>query len=109
MVSYNRHMGPTNSPLRPSGRGTLLNIRVRPGSSRSGVVDVREGRLVVAVHSPPEGGKANREALKLLGAMLGVAVSRLELVRGASSRDKTVLLKGMSVADAESRLEVLKY
>lgn len=107
-MPYNRRMGPANYTLRPCEAGTLLDIRVRPGSARSGAVGVREGRLVLAVHSPPEGGKANREALKLLGAVLGVAASRLELVRGTSSRDKTVLIKGMSVADVESRLRLLK-
>ncbi|MDI6872958.1 MAG: DUF167 domain-containing protein [Actinomycetota bacterium] len=93
-----------DSPLRPSKRGALLDLRVRPGSSRSGAVEVREGRLVLAVHAAPEAGKANREALKILSGMLGVAASELELVRGASSRNKTVLLKGMTLEEAEIRL-----
>lgn len=79
-------------------------MRVRPGSSRSGPVEVREGRLVLALHAPPEKGKANREALQLLSRMLGKAVSEMELVRGAASRNKTILVRGISPQEAKARL-----
>lgn len=79
-------------------------MRVRPGSSRSGPVEVREGRLVLSLHAPPEKGKANREALRLLARMLGKAVSEMELVRGATSRNKTVLVRGISLEEVEARL-----
>ena len=36
----------------------------------------------------PEDGKANAAVIKLLAKALGVAKSRLVLVRGATSRDK---------------------
>lgn len=97
-------MAETLYNLRPVEGGTLLDIRIRPRSSRRGAVEVREGKLVLSVHAPPEGGKANREALRLLSQMLGAPPSTLEIVRGASSRDKTVLLKGMDPTEAERTL-----
>ncbi len=101
---YNRPMEEGSTPLRTSKHGVLVELRVRPGSSRGGMAGMREGRLLVAVHAPPEGGRANREALKTLAEVLGVPTSALELVRGASSRDKTVLLRGMDLAEVEVRL-----
>lgn len=92
------------SPLRPCDDGVLIELRVRPGSSRSGPLEVREGRLVLALHATPERGKANREALRLLAKMLGKAVSELELIRGTASRNKTVLVRGISTQEVEARL-----
>ena len=42
----------------------------------------------VTVTVVPEDGKANAAVIKLLAKALGVAKSRLVLVRGATSRDK---------------------
>jgi len=40
------------------------------------------------VTAAPEGGEANRAVVVLLAEAFGVAPSRIELVRGAASRDK---------------------
>lgn len=82
----------------------LLEVRVKPGSSRSGPVEVREGKLVLRVHAAPEGGKANREVLKVLSRLMRIPPSQMEMVRGSSSRDKTILLRGVTLEEAEGRL-----
>ena len=46
------------------------------------------GVLRVRVTAAPEGGEANRAVIALLAEVFGVAPSRVELVRGATSRDK---------------------
>lgn len=62
-----------------------MHVWVVPGSSRSGVAGIHGDKLKLRVASPPEGGRANREAKEMLESMLGVDV---ELVRGMSSRHK---------------------
>lgn len=42
----------------------------------------------IAVHEPPEEGRATAAVAEALAHALGVAKGRLELVRGAASRDK---------------------
>ena len=42
------------------------------------------------VRAKPDDGKANRAVLELLADALGVGVSRLDLLRGATGRDKLV-------------------
>jgi uncharacterized protein YggU (UPF0235/DUF167 family) len=47
-----------------------------------------DGVFRVRVTAAPEGGEANRAVIALLAEALGVAPSRIALVRGAASRDK---------------------
>ena len=67
--------------------GAEIAVRVTPRAARNAVL-VDGDRLRVTVTTIPEDGKANAAVIKLLAKALGVAKSRLVLVRGASSRDK---------------------
>ena len=64
-------------------------MRVTPGS-RVEMLEISEGRLIAKVRVKPEDGKANAAVLALLAAALDIAPSRLQLLRGATSRDKLV-------------------
>ena len=64
-----------------------LAVRVTPGA-RQELVDIAEGRVQVKVRTKPEDGKATDAVRDLLAKALGIAPSRLELLRGATSRDK---------------------
>lgn len=67
--------------------GAEIAVRVTPRASRNAVV-VEGGAIRVYVTVVPEGGKATAAVVKLLAAALGVAKSRLTLVRGETARDK---------------------
>ncbi len=71
--------------------GTLIEVRVTPRASRNAVL-LDDGAIRVTVTTVPEDGKANAAVVKLLAKALGVAKSRLVLVRGATSRDKVFRL-----------------
>lgn len=70
-----------------SAPGTEIAVRVTPKASRNAIV-AEDGAIRVYVTCVPEDGKANAEVQKLLAKALGVARSRLVLVRGATARDK---------------------
>lgn len=72
----------------PEGR---LALRVTPGA-RSEAIELAEGKVLVKVRARPEDGKANQAVLDLLARALGVATSRIELLRGGTGRDKLVRL-----------------
>lgn len=67
--------------------GAEISLRVTPGASRDRI-EADDTGIRVWVTAVPEGGKANRAVQKLLAKVLGVAKSRLTLVRGQTSRDK---------------------
>lgn len=54
-----------------------------------------EGALKMRVAAPPVDGRANEEACRYLAEMLRLPRSSVEVVRGASGRDKVVLIRAM--------------
>ncbi|MFN3647163.1 MAG: DUF167 domain-containing protein [Gemmobacter sp.] len=71
--------------------GAEIAVRVTPRAGRNGIEETPDG-LRVRVTAPPEDGKANEAVRRLLAKALGVAPTRLVLVRGATARDKVFRL-----------------
>lgn len=67
--------------------GAVFAVRVTPNARRAGIELVDEV-IRVAVTETPEAGRATEAARASLAKALGVAKTRLSLVRGATSRDK---------------------
>ena len=86
-------------------RGTI-SVKVQPRASRDEVLGVRDGTLWVRVKAAPVDGKANAAMVELLGERLGIAKSRIRVVRGHTSRDKRVSVEGMSSEDVMLRLDI---
>lgn len=67
-----------------------LALRVTPGARSESIQIGGDGRLLVKVRAKPESGKANEAVLQILAEALGLATSRLHMLRGATGRDKLV-------------------
>lgn len=67
--------------------GAQIAVRVTPKASRMRLTHI-DGEIRVYVTTVPEGGKATKEVIRLLAQALGIPKSRLQLLRGATSRDK---------------------
>jgi len=79
-------------------------VRVTPRAGRDQVVGVGVGgELLVKVRAAPADGAANAAVLRTIAAAAGVAPSRLQLVRGATSRTKTVSIAGATAAELNVR------
>ena len=64
-----------------------LAVRVTPGA-RGEAVTIEDGRVLVKVRAKPQDGAANDAVIRLLALGLGIAPSRIEMLRGATSREK---------------------
>jgi hypothetical protein len=67
--------------------GATFAVRVTPNARRA-VFEVVDGVIRIGVTEVPEAGRATEAARARLAKALGVAKTRLSLVRGATSRDK---------------------
>jgi|TARA_B100001964_G_C14043713_1_gene513800 hypothetical protein len=75
----------------------FLQVRVTPKASanRVRIEERSEGPLVrVDVTVAPEDGKANKQVVKLLARELSLPKSALVIVRGQTSREKTISIQG---------------
>lgn len=84
--------------------GVLLKVRAAPGAKVERVVGVHGDALKVAVQAPPEKGRANERILALLADALGLAQRSLSVASGATARDKTVRIMGLSSDEVRARL-----
>lgn len=84
--------------------GVVLALKVVPGASRSKVAGVLGEALKVAVAAPPEGGKANREVIAVLAAVLRVKPAAVSIESGETQPRKRVLIRGISAADVRALL-----
>lgn len=88
-----------------TGDRCIISVRVQAGASHGRVSGFRDGELRVSVAAPPRDGRANAALLDLLAAALGVAKSRLRIVRGHGGRGKLVAVDGLSDAEARRRID----
>lgn len=67
----------------------VLHLLARPDAKREGV-EVSAAGIRIKVRAPANDGKANARILAVLASFLGVPKTSLAIVRGATSREKTI-------------------
>ncbi|RJQ38758.1 MAG: YggU family protein [Dehalococcoidia bacterium] len=82
----------------------LINVKVTPRTSRDEIVGLKDDVWQIRVKAPPVEGRANDALLQLLGKALKLKASDLAIVRGHTSRRKTVAVSGLSEAEINGRL-----
>ena len=74
-------------------RATLI-VRVQPGARDNRIVGFRDNLLHVKVTAPPRKGQANQALLALLAEALAASRDDLKIIRGHTSRQKVVAVRG---------------
>ena len=82
--------------LQETAEGVILDVHVKPKSSKFGV-KIDGDELVVSCREAPVKGKVNRELLKQLSRLFGHKVT---LVSGFTSRQKRFLVSGIGAEEA---------
>ena len=67
-------------------------MRVTPGA-RVEMISIDDGQLSVKVRAKPQDGAANDAVIALVARALGIAPSRVELLRGATARNKQLRIE----------------
>jgi uncharacterized protein (TIGR00251 family) len=79
--------------------GVRFAVHAKPRARTSEVRGVREGALDVSLAAPPVDGAANEELIRLLATRLGIAKSRIVILRGEGARTKLVEVLGATPAE----------
>src|SRR5437870_4044564 len=91
--------------LRPQSDGVLLSVKLQPGARADAIVEPLGNELRIKVTAPPVDNAANEALIGLLAERLDIARSRVELIRGHTSRHKLVKLHGVGAEAALARLK----
>jgi uncharacterized protein len=90
--------------IRAQKEGVLLSIKLQPRASGNEIGTALGDELKVKVTAPPVDAAANEALVRLLAERLGCPRNRVELVRGHTSRHKSVMVYGFSVEEVVGRL-----
>ena len=90
--------------LRVQPDGVLLAIKLQPRASGNEVGEPLGDELRIKVTAPPVDAAANEALVRLLAKRLDCPRNRVELVRGHTSRHKTVKIYGLSADDVVAKL-----
>lgn len=99
----------TLSPFHPVAGGLEVRLRVTPKASRDAITGVvadaqGNGAIKIAVTAVPENGNANAAVIKILAKAWRLRKTDMQIVRGATDRNKTLLIEG----DGKSLLTTIR-
>lgn len=91
--------------LRVQSDGVVLAIKLQPRASANEIGEALGDELRVKVTAPPVDAAANEALVRFLAEELGCPRNRVELLRGHTSRHKTIKLYGLKAEDVLARLK----
>ena len=88
--------------------GVLLAVKLQPRASSNAIGEVMGNELRIRVTAPPVDAAANEALLRLLADTLDCPRGKVQLVRGNTSRHKSVKLFGFTVDEVAAKLSGTK-
>ena len=88
-----------------SEKGTFLRVVVKPNSKEKKLIAERNpDSISINLKSPAREGKANTELVKKLSKLLKLSSNAIRIVAGHKSREKVILIDGLSTEEVEQIL-----
>ncbi len=92
----------SHDPVAAVTNGVRVAVRVMPRSPRTAIEGVRDGRLVIRVTAPPVDDAANEAVVAAIADALDISKRSVRIAAGATSRNKSVEITGVSAAAVRS-------
>jgi uncharacterized protein (TIGR00251 family) len=84
---------------------TIIDVRVIPRASKSGIAGMRGEAVLVRLHAAPVEGAANAELIEVLADALDVPKRAVSIVAGERGRQKRVRVEGLTLDFIRSKLD----
>ncbi len=95
----------SDSFLRQTDEGVLIDLFVQPRASRNEIVGTQGNELKVRLTSPPVEGAANKLCREFFAKLTGVSKSDVEIVAGEKSRHKRILIRGVAEEEIHGKVK----
>jgi uncharacterized protein len=76
--------------IKPCDNGIRFSAVIQPRSSKNEVTGVYNDALKIRLTSPPVDSEANKACMRFFAKWLGVSPSKVNIVQGLSSKNKTI-------------------
>lgn len=90
--------------LQTHADGVVFHVKAHAGARNNGITGEHDGALKVAVTQAAERGKANKAIVEVLARELAVSKSRIEILRGETSPQKQLLIRGIDEGELAARI-----
>ena len=90
--------------MREVTKAAHLEVRVIPRAGVTQFAGIRDDRLLIRLAAAPVDGAANQALIVFLSKALGVPSRNLSIASGLQSRNKRIVLSGMTREEAQRRL-----
>jgi uncharacterized protein (TIGR00251 family) len=91
--------------LQQTNKGIVFRVKVIPKASRTEIVGWEKDELKIRVAAVPEKGEANTVLIKFLAHFFAIGHSKIQVVRGETSRHKQICIQDISLADIEDKIK----
>lgn len=81
--------------IKPNKAGIQFAAAIQPRASRNQILGIHNHCLKIKLNSPPVDGAANQTCIKFLAKAFGISPSRIAIVKGETSRNKTIQFERM--------------
>lgn len=78
--------------IRETKEGLIINLKISPNAAKNDIVKDETGVKIKLTAQPIE-GKANKALLEFLSKKLKIPKTSIEIIKGETSKDKTLLIK----------------
>ena len=78
--------------IRESKEGLIVNFRIVPNSSKNGLI-IEDDYIKVKLTAQPIENKANKALIEFLSKLVKLPKTSIEIIKGDTSKDKTLLFK----------------
>ncbi|KAL6266257.1 hypothetical protein P5V15_003117 [Pogonomyrmex californicus] len=95
----------TGSVVLNKDGNVVIKIQAKPGAKCNNITDISDEAVGIAISAPPTEGEANAELIKYLASIFGVRKSDVSLDRGSRSRQKTVIVSGITTDQVLTKLK----
>ena len=83
--------------------GLILKLRIVPNSSKNDLIQ-EDGFIKVKITAQPIENKANKALLEFLSKRFKIAKTNIQILKGETSKEKTLLFKNL---DSEKQAELV--
>ena len=71
----------------------IYHVTVKPGGFKDEII-VSDGELIVKTRKKAHDGEANKAVIELLAKHFGIGKTRIQIIKGATSKHKTIEIAG---------------
>ena len=83
--------------------GLIIKIKIVPNSSKNDII-LEEGFIKIKITAQPIENKANKALVEYLSKQFKVPKTNIEIIKGETSKEKTLLLK---IQDENKKVEII--